>query len=133
MWLNDSWRRMLVLEYEQTLETYLRDILQQSCLIMDSRGAELLQPLVHPVHEEVRLHSLRQSLLDPLGRVLGHLRDALWDAPYSVYPKAWSSKGRRSWELGISYIERVQGDTCAWLKPPVDLVLTVLAASGPLQ
>ena len=78
---------------------------------VDSGGAELLQPLVHPVHEEVRLHSLRQPLLDPLGWVLWHLRDALRDAPNAIYPKAWSTKARRSWELGTSYIERVQGDT----------------------
>ena len=34
---------MLVLEYEQTLETYLRDILQQSCLIM-KRAVEKIIP-----------------------------------------------------------------------------------------
>ena len=72
---------------------------------VDSGGAELLQPLVHPVHEEVRLHTLRQPLLHPLGWVLWYLGDALRDAPYAIYPKAWSSKAWRSWELGISYTE----------------------------
>ena len=34
--------------------------------------------------------------------------------------------------LSLNHLPNVQGDNSEWLQPPVDLVPTVLAASGPL-